>query len=338
MRGMRKVAPKVGPALGRAGPALRELGTKAEQAVGKGFGRFLGPEAQVVSDKLLKGTTGEMANQAIGGAIVMPLLGGVGDAIMAPKGERLDAFTSNMGRNALEGAAFGGLSGAIYKPIRNLRQSAVTEAVKRRGLAPDAVDKSMNQGFFRNLHSVATGKGIHPTRGANRELAALNASGQLGGEAATWMLPGMIMGEGSSQETAPAPAPVTPRPAPALPAPAPVTPRPTPAYASKQATASSDSDAWSVPPSLVGAATGGISAGLFTDYLNTRGVLPTGGKGKVLNRLIPALGSVGGAYGALRLTQPSAPEPDPIQKSLTDIDFDKLLRYYKKRDDSALQV
>jgi len=306
-RGMRGVGPALARGLshvksapGKIMEPLSRAAQKTEQGISKGVGHILGPEGEALSNKLLKGTVGEMGRQAAVGAVAMPILGGGIDALMAPEGQRGEAFTSNLGRHALEGATWGGLSGAVGHPFRNLRRSAVSQAVQRRGLAPEAVDTAMNQGFGKNIKSMFTGKGVHPTAGANRSLAAMGAVGQVGQVGTEWVLPEMIMAE------------------------------PEPPQYAKQA----EEKTYTIPPSLVGAATGGLSTGLIVDALNSRNYMPSGTKGKVLNRLLPALGSVGGAYTAMQLAQPPRPAPDPIQKSLNDVDFDKLLRYYKKREDS----
>lgn len=312
---IKKLLPRLKPFLGKLGPkGLRRVGGNVERAVGRGVGHVLGPQGQATSNKLLKGTAGEIASQAVGGAGVLGLIQGGLEAATADPGQRGQAFLSGLGSGAASGAMYGGLSGLVGKPIRNLRQSALTQAVKRRGLKPNLASKSMDQGFFKNLKTIGTGKSKVP--GINRELAGINAAGQVGQLGAEWVVPTMIMNRMMEDEVDSEPTPV------------------------KQA--DDQSFLSTIPPSLAGAALGGVGAGLGTDYLNTRNYLPTGARGKLLNRIIPATGSVLGAYTAMRLAKPPPPPPPPVaedvSESLSNVDFDKLLRYYKKREDSpALQ-
>lgn len=91
---------------------------------------------------------------------------------------------------------------------------------------------------------------------------------------------------------------------------------------------------------LIGGSTGGITTSVARDALlsrSPRGKAPIkGAKGALINYVVPAAGSLTGAVGGHTLASEYFPTPagpaEDIEEKLNQIDFDKLMRYYKKRE------
>lgn len=300
----RKAIPYARNLAGKYAPTFENVnrfGNKIEGGISRGVGRVLGPQGRSLSNKLLKGTVGESARQAVTGAGIGGLLEGGLGAAFADEGQRGDAFLSGLRSGATSGAAFGALGGMVGQPIRNLRQSALTEAARLRGLSPAVATKSMDQGFFKNLKSLATGRGEYDAP-LNRQLAGINALGQAGQFAGEMYLPTKIL-----------PTPATPPP-----------------DEMKYASTEEPNAVPAIPPVLLGSVGGSTIGGIATDLLKESPRFPAGYGGKILSRAIPAAGALTGAYLGL---QQMPPKSENLQ-AVEDVDFDKLLRYYRKRKDS----
>lgn len=87
---------------------------------------------------------------------------------------------------------------------------------------------------------------------------------------------------------------------------------------------------------LAGGGTGGILTNVTRDALLSRRKSPLkGAPGILANYVAPTVGSALGAAGGHSLAREYAPTPvaeDSIEEKLNQIDFDKLMRYYKKRE------
>jgi hypothetical protein len=107
-----------------------------------------------------------------------------------------------------------------------------------------------------------------------------------------------------------------------------------------------------IPASLITGAAGGgtgvVGTGLLVDALKAKNKFPTGATGSILGRLLPVAGSVAGGIGGHYLGKTYFPEKDKQEKQvkklqkdvkpLEQIDFDKLMRYYSKRDQNDQTV
>lgn len=343
----RAVGSRAGAAGKAVGAAKKQLyskfapvGESVERGITRGAERVLGKPGGQVAKKLVKGMPGQVASQAVGGAAGFGLLEGGLGAAMAEKGQGWDEFKRGLGHGALEGAAWGGLTGAMGTPLRNIRRSSLQGLAKSKGLPLKGqkalIDKQMHRGFFGSAKDLATGKGP-----LGRAGSAENMLGGIGQFGTDMILPMAILDSGSAQ----APIDATS----SLPA-TPSTPYASygypqypsygyPQYA-KQGAAPleepTDTNATArVLSTLGGSVAGGLPAGLAVDALASQPWFPKGAKGSLLRRALPAIGATAGALGGHYLGQKYLPAPQPdeeIEQKLNQIDFDKLMRYYKKRE------
>lgn len=293
---------------------------RGAKALAAGMGKSPAVQAKVRqgTTNALKGVTREALTQAgAGGALV----GGLG-ALSAEDGHKWDAFKSGFGT----GATFGGLSGVAGRAVRNLRrgqlgrqaasQAATRSHVNAAGqkISPTmAAKEQLNQGMGATLRGAVTGQGPMGRAGNIADLGGVAA--QTGAE---WVLPGMALSYLGSGNPDPLP---TPKVAAAAPL-----------------EESTPPDNSGLPKKYIGSLIGsslGYPTGSVLANTLTRGGRP---QSQVLRgamkHFIPAATGVGGAITGYNVGK-KYDAPPPPEKELAQIDFDKLLRYYKKKEDTG---
>jgi hypothetical protein len=195
-----------------------------------------------------------------------------------------------------------------------------------------AVDAQVNRGFFGSAKDAWKGEGPLGRRGALENMA-----GGLSQTAGEFILPGIAMSALAPRQAAEGQG-VSPQ----------ATQPMAPPYANKMGqdttTAYASRDTLTPPKplltSMAGGVTGGLSAGVLSDLLKAKGVLPSGPSGTILGRAIPAVGSLTGSLSGYALGHRLWPTPHPeiaLEEKMNQLDFDKLMRYYKKREDAESQ-
>lgn len=328
---------------GKIGPKaiknkLAPYGTKAEQGVAKGVGKAFGPTAEKATSGLLKGTAGEMGKQMAGGAAILGGIQGTAGALAAPEGQGTEQFFKGLGQGALMGAGYGAAGGLAAGSIKNLRRKSLQQMAKRQNPALDSrsatnlANEQLNRGFFGSAKDLATGKGLMGRSGSGANLAG--GPTQLAGEfmaGEALMAPfGMSIFSDHSPESAGAyPGATQSR----MPSRASYVP-------TQNFKVSSDLNSPNdpaIPPPLVGSVAGGGAGGLTTRMLvgaaRKKGKIPPGVIGSAAEHVAPFLGSAGGALSGYYAGSKMQPEPEVNwEEKLNKIDFDKLMRYYKKRE------
>ena len=274
----------------------------------------------------LKGVPKEMGSQALG----FGAFGGGLEAAMAEKGQRMEALKRGIGSGALIGLGFGAGTGLIRAPAMALRRKSLQNIAKgqRRRTTlkqneqamKELPEKVLSRGWTGNIKDIATGKGALGRRGAAS--GAAGGTAQLVGE---WGLPmtalpaafgGMLYGN----ETANLQKQMAAG-------------HPYPQHIPKTA-----EDILGTPPEVIGGVLGGTGANLLAriplQYLSKKYNIPASVAGTIATEAIPTAASVGGFLGGRRKAQELFPkrepkEPEELEK-LKMINFDKLLRYYKR--------
>jgi len=297
---------------GLARPLLERAGVKSVGALGKYF----------------KNIPAEVKGQAIGGGA---LFGGI-EAATAEEGKRLEALKRGIGTGALLGAGFGVGSALTKTPGLTLRRKMLERmAAGQKGIAPtsrrELAEKTLDRGWLRNVKETVTGKGLLG-RGAS---AAAAASGT-GQTAVEWGLPmvafpaafgGVLYGDQP-----------TPKPQKANLQQQMYAGHPYPQHYQPPKTAE---NILGTPPELIGGVAGGAGANLLAriplQYMSRKYNIPSSVAGTVLTEAVPAAATVGGFLGGRRQSQRLFPSEEPAEmEKLKQIDFDKLMRYYKRTD------
>lgn len=337
-----------GRALRAGGEFLAPAGKAIESGVSKGVGGVLGKPGEQVAANLMKGVPARAARDAAGFAAFGGALEGGMNAYSAEEGQRGKAFLEGAGSGALHGAAMGGLMGGFGRGMKNLRRGSLEQAAKRSlaaskqmSLFPKAeaaalAEKQLNRGFFKSI-----GDTVKNTGPINRTTSAQNVLGGLGQFSSEWQAPLAVlpasMGGGYALTMGVDPSMFSSAP-PQAPQQYPQRPK----TAQVQTQPPTLQEDYKAPTRLLGTLAGGAATGIPTgvafDALKAKGLLQ-GTHGSGISRVGQALGTAAGALGGYYLGQrylPDAPTPsgtDPeLEQKLDQIDFDKLMRYYKKRE------
>ena len=323
-------------------------GAAIEKGAASGAGKVLGEPGKQLAANVVKGVPGQAAKDAVTfGGFSAALEGGLG-AAGAEEGQRGKAFLEGAGHGALSGAAMGGLMGGPGGAFKNVRRSSLQQAAKRNMARPGAsgqlfpkqeaarlADQQLNRGFFGSLKDTAKGGGS-----IGRAGSAQNAAGGLGQFGAEWIAPAMILpaslGGGNpfaaSEPEAPAPQP-TPAKVAALAPAAPPMPAVPPAPPEEPLIGPAQAR---LLTSVGGSAATGIPTGVGISRLSEKGYLGKGPKSKALAGGLQALGAGAGILGGSVVGQKLFPDVETeAEQKLEQIDFDKLMRYYKRPEEQV---
>lgn len=320
---------------------LRPVGKAIEGHTARGVGSVLGQPGADLSRKLMRKVPAQMAKDtAMFAGIGGGLEGGMG-ALFAEDGQRGDAFLHGLGSGALTGAATGAVTGFTGGLAKNIRRSSLHEAAKRQGLsgmsAHRAAKQQLDRGFRGSARDLVSGKGTLGRAGSAQNM--LGGAGQFGAEvvAPFALLPASLGGGNPFATPDEPPAPYS--------AENPYRYRDAQPFYPEMKTGSAVPEdlTWKDPArygvTLGGGALLGIPTGMATDLLKEKPWYPKGAKGSFASRATQtaatAAGLTGGHLLGNHLLPPDPPPPavDPgVEEKLEQIDFDKLMRYYKKRE------
>ncbi len=178
--------------------ALAPYADQAEKALIGGIGRIApsyAPQAQMA----LKRVGRRALAEAIPGAGIGGVLGGVGGALTAEEGERGKGFLRGAAGGIGMGALSGAVSGAGSQVVGNLKGQAVKNLAKTHGMTGQAVrDQMNNTGVFKSL-GQAFGRENTPERALARTKLTAGA-GMLG---ANFVLPELVYPTAPGQPPAP---------------------------------------------------------------------------------------------------------------------------------------
>jgi hypothetical protein len=289
------------------------------------------------------------AHGAMSGAAMGGLMGGFGKGFRNLRSGSMQQAAGRQLAKPLAQVRPKGFVGPL-RPVQGPRLDAAGLAQRQTAMA----QKQMDRGFFKSVGDVATGKGP-----INRATSAQNVAGGLGQFGAEWLAPMAVlpasMGGGNPfkaetwgfGDTSANPAATDFSPE--------TTARVQAMYQRQgrlpPATAKTAEDIPGVdllgieqeqlkaPVRLLttmgGGAATGIPVGMGIDALRKKPWYPAGGRGSLLARtgqtLGTAAGVLGGHYAGQKLF-PKKEDENDIEAKLEQIDFDKLMRYYKKRE------
>lgn len=328
---------------------LAPVGKAMEEGAAAGVGKVLGKPGADLTKRVVKGTPGKALREATSfGVLGAGIEGGLG-AATAEEGQKGKAFLEGAGHGALSGAAMGGLMGGFGGAMKNVRRGSLQQAAMRQGMkggkSLQAANQQLNRGFFKSIGDTAMGGG-----NLGRKGSAQNVAGGMAQVGAEWMAPlavlpaalggghAMTMGfdpemfSGAPQGHQP------PQQQPQAYAPQ--------NYPAKLGSIISDplettmgNEKLKEPARLLttlssGAATG-IPTGIAFDSMAKKPWYPKGAKGSLLSRTGQTLGTAAGLLGGHYLGNEVFPRQETdseVEQKLEQIDFDKLMRYYKKRE------
>jgi len=303
------------------------------QGLGEGaYGAYAAEEGERLKGFAEGAGSGALHGAAFGGA-----MGGFGKAM------------KNLRRGSLQQAA----KRQLAKPMMPVRPKGFVGPMQPlegpRQSAANLAQRQLDRGFFGSIGDVFTGKGP-----INRASSAQNVLGGLGQYSAEWAAPLAVLpvawggSEGNYMTMGMDPSEIAGmfRGAPPQP-PAQASQRgniavPPPKVANAPAAAEPTNTeahiakAKQLAATLGGGAATGIPTSLAIDALSDKLWYPKGMKGRLLGHTGRALGSTAGVLGGHLLGAKLFPSPPPteseVEQKLDQIDFDKLMRYYKKRD------
>lgn len=313
---------------------LRPIGKAIENQAASGAGKLLGKPGEQLTQKLVKNVPAQMVKDTAMFAGIGGLAEGGLGAAFAEDGQRGDAFLHGLGSGALSGAAMGGITGLAGGVTKNIRRSGLQQAAQRQGLRGGAATQAANKqldssllgsGFLGSARDFAKNTGP-----LGRAGSAQNMAGHVGQFGAEWVVPAAVLPAslgGGNPFSTPDPPPMQ-----------------QPLYSEmKTGSAIGDDLTWKDPArygvTLGGGALLGIPTGMATDLLKEKPWYPKGAKGSFASRATQTAATAAGLTGghllgnALLPETPPPPAVDPnIEDKLEQIDFDKLMRYYKKRE------
>lgn len=164
-------------------------------------GNALGASPRVMDYTRLLGE--ETAKDIAMNASIMGLFRGGIDAYGAEEGDKGRAFVRGLGTGALEGGAWGAVSGLTTQGIRNASRINLEGLAKKHNLSSAQIHAQQKEpGFFDNLKKTFKSRGLEGELARNRTMTGLGTFGS------GWVLPGMVLpsaltGSGESEPTAP---------------------------------------------------------------------------------------------------------------------------------------
>jgi len=143
----------------------------------------------------------ETAKDIAMNASIMGLFRGGIDAYGAEEGDKGRAFVRGLGTGALEGGAWGAVSGLTTQGIRNASRIHLEGLAKKNNLGTAQIRAQQKEpGFFDNLKKTFKSRGLEGELARNRTMTGLGTFGT------GWVLPGMVLPDAlsGSGESAPA--------------------------------------------------------------------------------------------------------------------------------------
>jgi len=309
------------------GTPVANLAKKHEKALAdKAIGIF-GKERGAHIGQAIKGLPETIYRSGASSAALGGVFGGVEGALTNPE-DRAGGALRGAGKGALTWGAMGLAGGAAGGAVQGVTRSRL---LSRPGATAAKVDKQLEQRWRDNL-TGAFGKGKvkkHPLGAGGAALAAGGGTAALGADFYTQMkINDMLEGQPEPPE------------------------QPTQLEQLNQKMGADELQTDptgfmpsmptipSVPRPLVGSITGGTAAGVAAragiQALKAKKWFPRPPRGTLLSDVIPSIASASGALAGYRLGQKSQAALDAAnntvvpEEKLKQIDFDKLLRYYRK--------